>query len=366
MVQGNVVGRTVRRSLGFTLVELLVALGIVGVLAGLLLPAVQMARESARRTQCSNNLRQMGLALHNYLATTQGMLPPSWILEFNADLFPLMFTWSNHGRLLPYLEQAGLSDAANYDLRPESYENSTAVSRPVALFLCPADPNGSDGSYELFGSRVWGTNYGWNVGDWYVAPGLGEFASRVRPRSPFHVNSAVRIGDITDGLSKTLFAAEVKINQHFTTCQNFVEIDPANIPPPDVEPDSVAPYKTWCIPTGPDPDLPPDTPAIPELGHAEWFDGRMNHSGFSTAWTPNRITVRSIDAKPIDIDLIGYHEYEAYSGPSMAAITSRSHHPTGVHVLLGDGGARFVSENVDGRIWRAAGTIAGNETEPGL
>lgn len=359
--------QAIRGSVGFTLIELLVVLAIVAVLIALLLPAVQSARESARRAQCSNNLRQLGVALHNYLAVTQDTLPPSWILTFDRGYNPIMFTWSNHGRLLQYLEQTGLSDVANYDHPPESWENSTSVSRSISMFMCPTDPNTPEGSYEIFGSKVWGTNYGWNVGDWYVAPGMGQWASHVPMRSPFYVNSCVRLRDITDGLSKTIFSAEVKAYQDFTNCQNQVMIDPADIPPADAEPDSVAPYKSWCLPTGPDPDLPSDSPPVPEIGHAEWFDGRLLHSAFTTAWTPNRRTVRFLlGNRPVDIDLLGYHEYEAYKGPTLAAFTSRSYHPTGVHVLLGDGGVRFVSENVAGVIWRAAGTIAGNETASSL
>lgn len=355
-----------RRTRGFSLIELLTALSVIGVLVALLLPAVQMARESSRRTKCSNHLRQLGLAMATYLETTGGILPPSWVLEIENGTSPIMFTWSGHGRLLPFLERNDLAEAANYDRMPESWENSTAVSRPIASFVCPSDPNGSDGAYEIFGARIWGSSYGWNVGDWYLTPGFGKFASKVRPRAPFYLNSSVALAHIADGLSKTMFAAEVKVNQPFASCQDSVQIDPANIPPANAEPDAVAPYKSDCNSSPPDPDLPPSAPPVPEIGHAEWFDGRGIHAAFSTAWTPNRVTVRFLQGVPVDIDMFGYFEYEVYLGPSLAAITSRSYHSGGVHVLMGDGAVRFVDNGIDGSIWRAAGTIAGGEAEPAL
>lgn len=354
------------RRRGFTLVELLAALSIIGLLIALLLPAVQMAREASRRTQCGNRLRQLGIAMQSYVDATGGTLPPSWVLDFDNGTNPIMLTWSGHGRLLPFLEQDALATAANYDRPPESWENSTAVSRPMAMFICSSDPNGTDGAYELFGARVWGSSFGWNVGDWYLTPGLGKFASRVKPRSPFYVNSSVALGHISDGLAKTIFAAEVRINQPYTSCQDSVQIDPGNIPPANADPDAVAPYKGACNSSPPDPDLPPTAPPVPEIGHAEWFDGRGIHAAFTTAWTPNKITVRFQEDVPVDIDLFGFFEYDAYRGPSLGAVTSRSYHPGGVHALMGDGGVRFVSDAIDGAIWRAAGTIAGGETEPAL
>lgn len=354
------------RRLGFSLIELLVVVAIIATLTALLLPAVQMARDASRRTQCGNNLRQFGIGMHAYLDTTKGVLPPSWILNYINGTNPAMFTWSGHGRLLPYMDQGPLVDAANYDLIPESWQNSTAVSRPVGMFHCPSDPEAADGSYEIFGAKVWGSSYAWNVGDWYIAPGLGKFASNVKPRAPFYVNSSVRLQDITDGLGKTLFMAETRINQPYTSCQDSVDIDPANIPPADANPNAVAPYVGNCSASPPDPDLPPGAPPVPEIGHAEWFDGRAHHAGFTTAWTPNRKTMRIIPQGLVDIDLFGFFEFDAYKGPSLGAVTARSYHPTGVHVLLGDGGVRFVSDVVDAKIWRAAGTIAGGETESGL
>lgn len=292
---------------------------------------------------------------------TGGVLPPSWVMSVDPELNVVIFTWSNHGRLLPFLDGTPLADSANFDLRPESYENSTTVSRPIGKFLCPSDPNGLDGAYEIFGGRVWGSNYVWNVGDWYIFPGYGVEAIRTRPRAPFYLNSSVRLRDIADGLGKTMFASEAKINQPFSTCQYRVWFNADAVPGPDAKPDDVAPYNGWCPPTV-DPDLPPGAPPVPELGRAEWFDGRLLHTGFTTAWTPNKTTVRFIQGKPVDIDMGGYPDWEPFRGPTFGAFTARSYHGDGVHVLMGDGSVHYVGNSIDGAVWRAAGTVASGET----
>jgi prepilin-type N-terminal cleavage/methylation domain-containing protein/prepilin-type processing-associated H-X9-DG protein len=352
------------RRRGFTLIELLVVIAIIAVLVALLLPALQMAREAARRTQCLNRLKQIGLALANYTDITGGTLPPSFGLDVDLHLgSPILMTWGPLGRLLPHLDASALADSANFSIKPESYVNSTAVNRMMPEFCCPSDPQGETGSYELFGAKVWGASYAANVGDWYIAP-RWLTSSDPRPRGPFYVNSSVRLAHVTDGLSKTMFFAEVKINQPFSVCQDVLEMDPRSVPGPDIPPDDAAPYTRPCAAPPIDPDLPPDIPAVPEIGHCEWFDGRAHHGGFTTAWTPNRKTVRFWYGRPEDIDLAGFLEHQAQAGPAFGAYTSRSWHPGGVQAMFGDGSVRFVQDSVEGRIWRAAGTIAGNETDP--
>lgn len=128
-----------RRNAGFTLVELLVVIAIIGVLVGLLLPAVQAAREAARRMQCSNNLKQIGLAMHNY-ETALRRLPPSHIAPWNGDAAD--GGWG--AVLLPYLEQSALYD--RYDWNTHWWEdgNQRVVASPVATYQCPSDSGGEE------------------------------------------------------------------------------------------------------------------------------------------------------------------------------------------------------------------------------
>lgn len=346
---------------GFTLVELLVVIGIIAVLIGLLMPAVQRAREAARKVSCANNMRQMGLAASQYLETTNQTLPPSFVMTRNELGVPILMTWSFQGRMLAHMEQHSMFADANYDLPPESYPNSTTVSRPVGAYICPSDALAYEGSYEIFGARVFGSNYGWCVGDWYISPPMSAMVNFPRPKAAFYVNSSVRLNHIADGLSRTMLASEVKINQPFAVCQGQVLIDINAQPAPTDDPNAVAPYREPCLGVIVDPDLPSDAPTPPDIGHGEWFDGRAIHSAFTTAWPPNFPTYRFLEYSLEDVDMFGFLEHSAFERPAVGAVTSRSYHYQGVNVLLADGSVRFVSNVIDGAIWRALGTIAGGE-----
>lgn len=356
------------RRRGFTMIELLVTLGIIGLLVALLLPAVQHAREAARVLQCSNNLRQLGIGLASYLETSQQTLPPSFVMQYDAQTQTTMLhTWSVQGRMLAYLDSGPLADAANYDLGPESFENTTTVSRVMKLFVCPTDPVAEEGAYEIFGMRVYGSDYAWCVGDWYIAPPYLQPQTAPKPRTAFCVNSSVKTRDILDGLTTTMLAAEVKINTPFSTCKDRVHITPENIPSPSETPQEIAPYNKTCRYGNGDPDLPADAPAVPEIGHSEWFDGRAFQGGYTTAWPPNFLAFRNQENVHIDIDLFGFYEQEALTAPAIGAINARSHHAAGgVHILLADGAVRFIPNAIDGMVWRALGTVAGSDTVEGL
>jgi len=129
-----------RASRGFTLIELLVVIAIIAILVALLLPAVQQAREAARRSSCKNNLKQIGLALHNYLDTYTAF-PPSICLD-NPIGASTGGQWSVHARILPYIEQAALYDAA--DLNADYTAGQPPANVRVPTYLCPSDPNDRD------------------------------------------------------------------------------------------------------------------------------------------------------------------------------------------------------------------------------
>src|SRR4051812_1449900 len=125
----------------FTLIELLVAISIISVLIAMLLPAVQAAREAARRMQCVNNLKQLGLATHSY-ESSNGALPPQMVLSFaKGGAVAWKSTWGASSRVMPYLEQGVLYNAINYTSKVSDPSNATAVASQVSTFLCPSEVN---------------------------------------------------------------------------------------------------------------------------------------------------------------------------------------------------------------------------------
>ena len=331
------------RHSGFTLIELLVVIAIIGVLIGLLLPAVQSAREAARRMQCSNNLKQLGLGLHNY-ESTNGVLPPALVLSGAGNAVTWFGGWGVHGRILPFMEQGPLFDAINFASHYETPQNLTVSGQVVSLFICPSEVNQEplveeeDGLILRFGP----TNYGFNRGDWYVWGGFNAPENR----GAFTVNRSRALADVRDGLSNSILAAEVKTYQpYYRDCGGLANVnDPSAAYPTNADPLALVPeYAVGCG----------------ELheGHTEWPDGQVNQSGFTTAWPPN--TKINAGDPAIDLDINGQREKNG--GPTFAAFNSRSYHPGGVNVLLGDGSVRFIKESVDGMTWRGLGTIRGGE-----
>ena len=269
--------KRVRR--GFTLIELLVVIAIIAVLISLLLPAVQAAREAARRIQCVNNLKQIGIAVHNYHDAV-GTLPLGCSVSFDKAGNPIFPGWGVTARILPYLEGQNAFNACNFSLPNESPQNDTSMRLGIATYLCPSDGK----NREIFlddGQPRNNTNYGFNRGDWYVWSGA---AYGPPPSSPFRVNAAVRLAAITDGLSNTLFAAEVKTHTpYLLNCSGLVyaPLGPTPIPGPNDAPASIAQY-TAC--SGGLAELRADS------GHSEWEDANTSQAGFTTAWPPNMIT----------------------------------------------------------------------------
>ncbi|MFO0891181.1 MAG: DUF1559 domain-containing protein [Isosphaeraceae bacterium] len=331
-----------RRFAAFTLIELLVVIAIIAVLISLLLPAVQAARGAARRIQCTNNLKQLGLGLHNYEGIA-GALPPAMCMSGKGSTITWRNGWSIHARVLPFMEQGVAFNSINFTLRYSVPENTTVSSLDVSTFLCPSEVNPEP---RLTTTARYGmTNYGWNMGDWYV---WGGFAGGPN-RSPFQINQSRRFAEFTDGLSNTVVASEVKAYQpNLANCSGgLANINNPNTPPSAyADPHSVAPeYDAGCT--------------LSTTGHTEWVDGAVHETGFTTAWTPNRRIIRSGGDPRQDLDLISIRE--GSGGPTFAAVTSRSYHPGGVNALFGDGSVRFVKDTVNGEAWRALGSLRGGE-----
>jgi prepilin-type N-terminal cleavage/methylation domain-containing protein/prepilin-type processing-associated H-X9-DG protein len=326
---------------GFTLIELLVVIAIIALLMGLLLPAVQAAREAARRSQCVNNLRQLGLAVHNYVLTNGG-LPPSAIVIQQDPSTLWVSGWGPFARIMPHIEQYALYSAYNLTLQYGDPANTTGTGQSIGLFLCPSEINQAPVNISSFGI-CGGNTYGFCLGDWFVWAGPGGGATT---RSAMGVNLSRSWADFQDGTSSTLLMAEVKNYQpYIRDCGKLANIyTPTNIPPPTANPLTVAPEYSGNGCT------------VLSNAHTQWPEITVHHIGMTTAWPPNKVTP---GAGYPDVDLDS--ERERIGGPTYAAVTARSYHPGGVNSLLGDGSVRFVKSSINGLVWRGLGTVAGGE-----
>jgi prepilin-type N-terminal cleavage/methylation domain-containing protein/prepilin-type processing-associated H-X9-DG protein len=205
------------RRRGFTLIELLVVIAIIAVLIALLLPAVQAAREAARRAQCTNNLKQLGLAMHNYHSAT-GVFPPGGINTSNltGQVTGGWGSWSAHAMMLPYMEQQAIYNSINFNIATDGNNNeanfrSTATGTIISGFQCPSSPlfAGTDN----WGRRAAGNNYFVSVGstlNQYAPNGpSGYLAGSAPPNGPFQVDGpSFSTRDIIDGTSNTIAIGE--------------------------------------------------------------------------------------------------------------------------------------------------------------
>ena len=197
---------------GFTLIELLVVIAIIAILVALLLPAVQQAREAARRTACKNNLKQFGLAMHNY-HDSYNLFPPGFIDGTNAN----GFTWG--AMILPFVEQGGLYDSIDFRLpvgdqsgTAAALQNLTAVRSHFPLLICPSDQREKNTNLtQTVAPNRTVTNPGIASTSYYVNAGSFNSynsTSRNRQNGLFASNSSVKFGDIKDGTSNTVLMAE--------------------------------------------------------------------------------------------------------------------------------------------------------------
>jgi prepilin-type N-terminal cleavage/methylation domain-containing protein len=334
---------------GFTLVELLVVIAVMGILSALLLPAVQASREAARRMECGNNIKQLGMAIqlhHDNL----GFLPTFAVVKRLSDGSLWTSYMGPHARILPYIERYGIIKNMDTKAAYGDLVNKSVVGQVINTFLCPSEIRREAYAHSSFGN-IGGVNYGFCAGDWFVWSGADNDSPQTR--SVFGINLSRRFKDITDGASHTLFMSEVKNYQvAIRDCGTFSLInDPNNMPPPDADPLAVCPEYLG------------DGGTLFKNAHTQWAEMSVHHNGFTTAWPPNKITPGGPDLSQRDVDIISRRE--RLGGPTFAAITSRSYHPGGVQSLHGDGSVRFTASTIDGFVWRALGTAAGKEAVSG-
>ncbi len=312
--------RGLRRA--FTLIELLVVIAIIAILVALLLPAVQQAREAARRSSCKNNLKQIGVALHNYLDSFSAF-PPSFCVDGVSGGGG---EWSAQARLLPYMEQANAYKGINFSV-PYVGGAVPAITR-MPNYLCPSEPNdrmrlsgGSPYHYPI--------NYAFNAGTFQV----WDPATRQGGNGAFAPNSRFSDRDFTDGLTNTVGFAEVKA---FTPYLRDGGTLSAAIP---ASPAAIA---------GLGGSFKPDS------GHTEWVDGRTHQTGFTTVFTPNTF-VPHPSSPDRGIDFTSCREDKSCGVATQAVVTARSYHTGIVQVMLMDGSTRAISENIDLGTWRKLG-----------
>ena len=351
---------------GFTLVELLVVIAIIGILISLLLPAVQVARESARRMQCSNNLKQFGLALHNYhsaLNCFPGMAPST------------VNGYSVQARLLPYMEQVQL--LATLDLtQPLLFPSGmgaggikdhaiAAATTAIPSFRCPSDGNGPKHVTCMnYPPESGGANVAFATGNYMVCTGSdysryqAPNATTTKSNGLFYHSSCYNIGAIIDGTSNTMAVSEACIGDGVGLPGTSLSYDDCIKKPS---------HSRWLMYK----DAPMGAGAARiQLPNDEALHRSLTGtSPTSVGWGGDR-GAAWILATP------SYSAYNAFLPPNsrmpsywnmnQGFFAAKSYHPGGVNVLMADGSVRLVTESINPESWKSAATINGGEVTQGL
>jgi prepilin-type N-terminal cleavage/methylation domain-containing protein/prepilin-type processing-associated H-X9-DG protein len=321
------------RRKAFTLVELLVVIAIIGILVALLLPAIQAAREAARRSQCLNNLKQLGLALHNY-ESAHKVFPASMYIDLTGKPWG---QWGPQARLLPYIEEANLRNLIDYSQPYTVPKNVPAIAYRVPVFMCPDEINDKKSFQDDLDQYP--VNYAANMGTWMVY----NPAKNVGGDGIFEPNARIGMKHVVDGTSKTLAFSEAKAFQAILKTGG----SPPATPPTD--PLQVASFGGSNLEE--------------EDGHTEWVEGRVHQDGFTATFTPNTVVPYNNGGTVYDVDYTSAEEGDSPTEITYAAVTSRSYHSGGsVNAAMVDGSVRTVASDVALTVWRALATRNGGET----
>lgn len=325
------------RRRGFTLIEIMVVIVIVGILAGLTLAGVQAAREAARRTQCVSNLRQIGLAMQQYVSHS-GVFPCATVL---VDLRKnKVYDFSPFVSILPELEQVHLFHAVNFDVGQSPIEifpeNATVAATSLRVFLCPSDSS-------VIRSGEGGMNYRANMGS-----GTRNSARDMErtETGPFEAGQWVRPSQVTDGLANTVLVGEKLrgdgVEDRWDDRRDFWFSNLAAQPVPTTE-EVVRHCAT--VPRG-------ATPPHQSWAGSSWFRDSYGQTWYNHAIGPNSLAP--------DCTTHGA-QYGLFDAPGSGIFAGRSLHGGGVNVALADGSSRRVGDGVSLAIWRALGTRSGGE-----
>ncbi len=350
-----------RRSRAFTLIELLVVIAIIAVLIALLLPAVQAAREAARRAQCVNNLKQIGLALHNYISATN-VLPPGRV---NSHITGHGNCWGAYAEILGQLEQQQLFNAFNFFLPPDTdptttlaAANSTGFMSNINALICPSDPAPTS-LVQINGGFYGVHNYNMCTGSNYsVVPVPGGNLAGILPNGVLFENSSISIAAITDGTSGTVAVADTLrstggsppgVNSLTFFQQNplsgFVITGDNKTSGPPITSD--ADYLSLCLTNSP--------AGFQATRGVRWHYGAPGHSLFNTRRAPND---KGYDCR-------GGLPHSDKSDPNWTYlslnVTARSNHAGGANTLMCDGHVQFIKNSINVQVWQALGSRNGGE-----
>ena len=325
-----------RRVRGFTLVELLVVIAIIGILVALLLPAIQAAREAARRSSCINNLRQMGLAMLNYESSYK-VFPPSDVLvpDTKTGLLTKSLSLSVHARLLPFVEESALRSLVNFSVSYNDNANKPARDTRVAMFLCPSD--GGDYALAIHPTKGAATSYQANQGSgvvWSIPSNPSDPNYALWPPNGVLIrNGGVKAGDVIDGLSHTAAFAERLIGDGD---QGTVTEASDTFAPGTTHPGVEKAYQD-CLAV--------DINDLSKQGYSD--------VGFPWIQAYHSATIYYHNTPP--------NGRSCMYPPGQIMTTASSRHSGGVNVMMCDGSARFVANDVSRPTWQALGSRNGEE-----